>query len=61
MIHINTELRVAWRKALGEALQKNTDAVAPYKLLPEVVAAVKTVVSQRLELFNGKTQSAKAS
>jgi len=54
MIHINTELRVAWRTGLIEALQKNSDTVAPYKLLPEVVAKVKAVVQQRLALFNGK-------
>ena len=54
MIHINTELRVAWRTGLIEALQKNSDALAPYKLLPEVVAKVKAVVQQRLALFNGK-------
>jgi fructose-bisphosphate aldolase class II len=54
MIHINTELRVAWRAGLAEALQKNPEALAPYRLLPDVVAAVKRVVLQRLELFNGK-------
>ena len=29
MIHINTELRVAWRTGLAEALKRNSDAVAP--------------------------------
>lgn len=51
MIHINTELRVAWRTGLAEALKRNSDAVAPYKLLPDVVRGVKTVVRRRLELF----------
>jgi fructose-bisphosphate aldolase class II len=53
MIHINTELRVAWRTGLAEALKRNSDAVAPYKLLPDVVRDVKTVVRGRLELFGG--------
>jgi fructose-bisphosphate aldolase class II len=53
MIHINTELRVAWRIGLAEALKRNSDAVAPYKLLPDVVRDVKTVVRGRLELFGG--------
>jgi len=53
MIHINTELRVAWRTGLAEALKRNSDAVAPYKLLPDVVKDVKTVVRGRLELFGG--------
>ena len=53
MIHINTELRLAWRTGLAEALNRNSDAVAPYKLLPDVVKALKTVVRRRLELFGG--------
>src|SRR5215468_4371698 len=37
MIHINTELRVAWRKGLEDALRRNSGAIAPYKLLPAAV------------------------
>jgi fructose-bisphosphate aldolase, class II len=58
MIHINTELRVAWRTGLAEALERNSDAVAPYKLLPDVVRDVKTVVRSRLELFGGNAAAA---
>jgi hypothetical protein len=39
------------RNGLAEALKRNSDAVAPYKLLPDVVRGVKTVVRHRLELF----------
>jgi len=53
MIHINTELRVAWRRGLEEALRKNAGSVAPYKVFPEVVDEVKAVVVERLKLFNG--------
>lgn len=40
IIHINTEVRVAWRKALDAACAANPDEVAPYKLLagPEEAA-----------------------
>jgi fructose-bisphosphate aldolase, class II len=55
MIHINTELRVAWRRGLEEALGKDTGSLAPYKILPEVVREVKAVVVRRLELFSGKS------
>ena len=55
MIHINTELRVAWRRGLEEALRKDTGSVAPYKILPEVVDQVKAVVVGRLKLFNGRS------
>lgn len=53
MIHINTELRVAWRSALEHSLASNTGAVAPYKVLPSVVSEVKSVVLKRLKLFSG--------
>lgn len=58
MIHINTELRVAWRAGLEESLRKDTSSVAPYKVLPAVVDRVKGVVVGRLRLFNGLESSA---
>jgi fructose-bisphosphate aldolase class II len=58
MIHINTELRVAWRAGLVEALKREADAVAPYKLLPDVVRDVKKVVRGRLELFTSNAAAA---
>lgn len=51
MIHINTELRVAWRKGLEKALGAS-DSVVPYKILPAVIDEEKTVVLDRLRLFN---------
>ncbi len=51
IIHINTELRLAWRKGLEESLSKNPNEIAPYKLLPGVVESVKEVVANRLKLF----------
>lgn len=52
VVHINTEVRVAWRKSLDESLAKHRDEVVPYKILPPVVDAVKGVVTSRLKLFN---------
>jgi fructose-bisphosphate aldolase class II len=52
VIHINTELRVAWRQSLEKALADNPKEVVPYKLLPPVIAAVKSVAIERLKLFN---------
>jgi fructose-bisphosphate aldolase class II len=54
VIHINTELRVAWRHGLEDALVKHPDEVVPYKILPSVVESVKQVVCSRLRLFNGR-------
>ncbi len=53
VVHINTELRVAWRQALEASLAKQPGEVVPYKILPPVIEAVKEVVLSRLRLFNG--------
>ena len=52
IIHINTELRVAWRQGLEAALGQKPHEVVPYKLLPAVEKSVKQVVLARLRLFN---------
>jgi fructose-bisphosphate aldolase class II len=54
IVHINTELRVAWRHGLEQGLAKQPDEVVPYKILPSAVDAVKEVVLSRLRLFNGE-------
>jgi fructose-bisphosphate aldolase, class II len=54
IIHINTELRIAWRRSLDESLSRQPNEVAPYKILPPVVNSVKQVVSSRLKLFRGQ-------
>jgi len=53
IIHINTELRVAWRRGLEEGLSKHPQDVVPYKILPFAMAAVQQVVRSRLRLFDG--------
>lgn len=52
IVHISTELRVAFRKALALALQNNPDEVAPYKYAKDAVNAVSKVAGERLKLFN---------
>ncbi len=52
IIHISTELRVAWRQSLAESLARDPNEVAPTKIWPPVVDSVKQVVSSRLRLFN---------
>ena len=53
IVHINTELRVAWRRGLETALAKQPDEIVPYKILPSVVNSVRDAVSSRLRLFSG--------
>ena len=54
IVHINTEIRLAWRKGMEKALQEKPDEVTPYKLLLDSSEAVKQVVVDRLKLFNNK-------
>jgi len=55
IIHINTELRVAWRESLEASLGRDSNEVVPYKILRPVVESVKQVVSARLRLFHGES------
>jgi fructose-bisphosphate aldolase class II len=57
IIHINTELRVAWRRSLEGSLTRQPNEVVPYKILPPVVESVKQVVSSRLKLFTAQLTS----
>jgi fructose-bisphosphate aldolase, class II len=53
VVHINTEVRLAWRRGLDRALTKQPNEIVPYKILPPVVDSVKQVVAARLALFSG--------
>lgn len=52
IIHINTEIRKAWRDGLSAMLAEHPDEVAPYKLLKGAKDAVQKVVENRIQLFN---------
>lgn len=52
IIHINTEIRLAWKNSLERSLLENKDEAAPYKILKSSLEAVKLVVKSRLQLFN---------
>jgi fructose-bisphosphate aldolase class II len=52
IVHINTELRIAWRSGLEAVLAQQPEEVVPYKILPSVVEAVQQVATSRLRLFN---------
>ena len=52
MIHVNTEIRVAWKEGLIHSLEKYPDQVAPYKLLTPAQAGVARVVTGKLKLFH---------
>lgn len=52
IVHISTELRVAWRQGIETALKQFPDEVAPYKIMPTAVEAMEKVVEEKLKLFN---------
>ena len=52
IIHINTEIRVAYKEALEKYLKENPTEVAPYKILTSAVEAIEKIVEGRLKLFN---------
>lgn len=52
IVHINTEIRIAFRDAVKIYLQENPDEVAPYKIMNSSVKAIQQVVEKKLKLFN---------
>jgi fructose-bisphosphate aldolase class II len=52
IIHINTEIRIAYDEALKRSLADNPNEVAPYKILQPAVDAIEKIVYERLKLFN---------
>lgn len=52
IIHVSSELRLAWRRGVEEGL-KDPNEIAPYKLVAPSVVAIQKIVEDRLKLFNG--------
>ncbi|MBI4993988.1 class II fructose-bisphosphate aldolase [Candidatus Wolfebacteria bacterium] len=52
IIHINTEIRLAWRQGVEKALAQNPEEITPYKILPTAIEEIKKAVELRLRLFN---------
>lgn len=53
IVHVNTEIRLAWRRSMEASLAAD-QSVVPYKLMVPVVAAIQKVVDARLRLFSSK-------
>ncbi|MEX1063972.1 MAG: class II fructose-bisphosphate aldolase [Candidatus Paceibacterota bacterium] len=50
-VHINTELRVAYQKALKDQLTNDPEQTTPYKFLAPSYEATKKLIKEKLELF----------
>lgn len=53
VIHINSEIRLAYRDALEKVIEQNPQEINPSKLLTPAVVAIEAIVESRLKLFNG--------
>jgi fructose-bisphosphate aldolase class II len=53
IVHVNTEIRLAWRHGMEASLAADK-SVVPYKIMLPVVAAIQKVVDARLRLFSSK-------
>lgn len=52
IIHINTEIRVAYTEALKNFMEENPNETTPYKISQSGIDAIEAVVEDRLKLFN---------
>jgi fructose-bisphosphate aldolase class II len=50
-ININTELRLAYTETLKKTLANNPEEITPYKIFPEAVKNVQSVVESKIKLF----------
>lgn len=53
IVHINSELRLAFRDAVKKAIEENPNEIVPAKILKPAVEAMEKIVTDRMKLFNG--------
>ncbi|MGC9605545.1 MAG: ketose-bisphosphate aldolase [Minisyncoccia bacterium] len=53
IVHVNTELRIAYRAGLIKSLSENQDEVAPYKYLKPAKLSMQKVVEEKLKTIGG--------
>jgi fructose-bisphosphate aldolase class II len=54
MVHINTEIRKAYRDGIAAYIAENPDEIAPYRYIQAGKDALQAVVEARMRLFNSK-------
>jgi fructose-bisphosphate aldolase class II len=53
VVHINTEIRVAYTEAIKKYIDEHPSETTPYKISQPGIDAIEAVVEDRLKLFNG--------
>ncbi len=54
IVHVNTELRIAYRGALVKALSEDHEELSPYKYLKPAKLAMQKVVEDKIKIFCNK-------
>jgi fructose-bisphosphate aldolase class II len=52
IVHINSEIRLAYKEAVEKFIEHNPNEITPAKILEGAVKAIEDVVLNRLKLFN---------
>lgn len=52
IVHINSEIRLAFKEAVEKTIAANPTEITPAKILQPAIDAIETVVEARLKLFN---------
>jgi len=52
IVHINSEIRLAWKEAVKKFIIENPNEINPTKILKGAVEAIEQIVESRLKLFN---------
>jgi len=55
-VNVNTELRLAYKKALDKQLEENPEESTPYKILAPSLAAVEAVVAEKIKIFGSENK-----
>ncbi|MEK7501319.1 MAG: class II fructose-bisphosphate aldolase [Patescibacteria group bacterium] len=53
IVHVNTELRLAYRAGLMKSLSEDTEEISPYKYLKPAKLAMRKVVEEKLKIVSG--------
>lgn len=51
VVHINTEIRIAFTESLKETISKMSQETTPYKILTPSIEAMKKVIEEKLKIF----------
>lgn len=52
IVHINSEIRLAYKEAVEKFMHENQNEITPAKILGPAIDAMQSVVTNRLKLFN---------